>query len=603
MADYYPVLKKTVAALPENTGAARREIYQRARKAIVAQLKGYDPPLSPSEITAEQLRLEESIRRVEAEAARDSLGLSSRPAQAPAAPTPKAPPPAPAEPEVDQQPEEAPAPRAAEPAAPAPRAPEPRTTEPRPAEPRATEPRAPAPRPAASTEAPAPEIKAPAAPVDDTVSARKRQDGPADAGGNGQRREPSLGTGGSETPAAKSPRAEPSLTASTDAAPGGSSRRDRNRKRSDARAERAMAGLDGSMRTSRLPSILGGVAVLLLLVGVAAIGYSQRNTIMDLFAGDDTPAANEPTRTAEQPADQPAEEDSGPRKNSARLLENGETAVAPDARSVSTTRITPSTPGGQSSAAESTAPAQQPRRDVTSQATETPAEQTAQAPETPAASDEQPETPAASEEAPAETPQATPATPQAPAATADNGSGIVAQRAILYEEGAQPGSAGQASAGQTVWSVSEETSDGVTETVLRIRVEVPERGITANLSLKPNRDSSLPASHLLEISFDLPSGFAGRGVDEVPGLVMKTTEEARGEALIGASVKVNDGFFWVALSNVPDEQERNLSLLKDRGWIDIPMLYENGKRAILTLEKGTPGTRAVDQAVAAWTRS
>ena len=137
---------------------------------------------------------------------------------------------------------------------------------------------------------------------------------------------------------------------------------------------------------------------------------------------------------------------------------------------------------------------------MTSQATETPAEQTAQAPETPAASDQQPETPTASEEAPAETPQATPATPQAPAATADNGSGIVAQRAILYEEGAQPGSAGQASAGQTVWSVSEETSDGVTETVLRIRVEVPERGITANLSLKPNRDSSLPASHLLEIA-------------------------------------------------------------------------------------------------------
>jgi hypothetical protein len=30
------------------------------------------------------------------------------------------------------------------------------------------------------------------------------------------------------------------------------------------------------------------------------------------------------------------------------------------------------------------------------------------------------------------------------------------------------------------------------------------------------------------------------------------------------------------------------------------MLYENGKRAILTLEKGTPGTRAVDQAIDAW---
>src|SRR5690606_37364214 len=154
--------------------------------------------------------------------------------------------------------------------------------------------------------------------------------------------------------------------------------------------------------------------------------------------------------------------------------------------------------------------------------------------------------------------------------------------------------------GRAVWSVTEETIDGRTETVLRMRVEVPDRNIAANLTLKPNRDDTLPASHLLEVQFELPEGFSGQGVAEVPGLVMKTTEEARGDALIGASVKVADGYFWVALSNLPDEQERNLTLLRDRGWIDIPMLYENGKRAILTLEKGTPGTRAVQQATDAW---
>jgi hypothetical protein len=597
MADYYPVLKKTVAALPENTGAARREIYQRARKAIVAQLKGYDPPLSPSEITAEQLRLEESIRRVEAEAARDSLGLSSRPAQAPAAPAPKAPPPPPAEPAEEPKPKAA-EPRAAEPAAATPRAPDPK-----PKEPRASEPAA-------------PEIKAPATPAAEAPAAPRRQAASGEKAVDDQRREPSLG-GTADKPATETPRAEPTLAATPDEITGTSSRRERNRKRSEVRTDRALAGLDAPMRTSRLPALLGGVAVLLLLVGVAAVGYSQRHTIIDMFAGDESASdAGEATRTAEQPTAPPEEEPTGPRKNSARLLENGETAVAPDARSVTTTRITPSAPGGQRDTQETTAPAQQPRRDVTAQAADPNAgtvdpsasgTNAVQAPETPAAPEQQAEaeTPASSE-APAETSGSDTATQtsRAPAASPDTASdGIVAQRAILYEEGAQPGSAGQASAGQTVWSVSEETVDGASETVLKIRVEVPERGITANLSLKPNRDSSLPASHLLEISFDLPSSFAGRGVDEVPGLVMKTTEEARGEALIGASVKVNDGFFWVALSNVPDEQERNLSLLKDRGWIDIPMLYENGKRAILTLEKGTPGTRAVDQAIAAWARS
>ena len=83
---------------------------------------------------------------------------------------------------------------------------------------------------------------------------------------------------------------------------------------------------------------------------------------------------------------------------------------------------------------------------------------------------------------------------------------------------------------------------------------------------------------------------------------MKTTEEARGDALRGASVRVADGFFWVALSSIDDERERNIALLRDRGWIDIPILYESGKRAILTLEKGTPGDQVVQKALDDWTK-
>ncbi|MBO6629945.1 MAG: hypothetical protein JJ939_16150, partial [Alphaproteobacteria bacterium] len=59
-------------------------------------------------------------------------------------------------------------------------------------------------------------------------------------------------------------------------------------------------------------------------------------------------------------------------------------------------------------------------------------------------------------------------------------------------------------------------------------------------------------------------------------------------------------FFWIALSSLPNEQQRNMNLLRERGWIDIPMLYENGKRGILTLEKGSAGASAVESAVTAW---
>ena len=44
-------------------------LYERARTALVAQLRGVEPPLDEGEITRERLALEEAIRR-ESEAAR-----------------------------------------------------------------------------------------------------------------------------------------------------------------------------------------------------------------------------------------------------------------------------------------------------------------------------------------------------------------------------------------------------------------------------------------------------------------------------------------------------------------------------------------------------
>ena len=60
-------------ALAKNTGEARRALYERARSALVAQLRSVEPALSESDITKERLALEEAIRKVESEAARKAL--------------------------------------------------------------------------------------------------------------------------------------------------------------------------------------------------------------------------------------------------------------------------------------------------------------------------------------------------------------------------------------------------------------------------------------------------------------------------------------------------------------------------------------------------
>ena len=59
MADYHPLITRAVEGLAaNNTAEARRTLYERARAALVAQLRGIDPPLSEAEITRERLALE-----------------------------------------------------------------------------------------------------------------------------------------------------------------------------------------------------------------------------------------------------------------------------------------------------------------------------------------------------------------------------------------------------------------------------------------------------------------------------------------------------------------------------------------------------------------
>src|SRR5271163_4018545 len=105
MADYYPLIARAVDGLGASTGEARRALYERARAALVGQLRSIEPPLSEADITRERLALEDAIRKVEAETVRKSR--TERPAvpplrPGPAAPRPSIPPAAPAPPQRER---------------------------------------------------------------------------------------------------------------------------------------------------------------------------------------------------------------------------------------------------------------------------------------------------------------------------------------------------------------------------------------------------------------------------------------------------------------------------------------------------------------------
>src|SRR6476469_5827889 len=76
MADYKALLRRAVEALPENNGAARRAVYEKARTALVGQLRAISPPLPARDITQHRLQLEDCIRQVEQEASEAVISLS-----------------------------------------------------------------------------------------------------------------------------------------------------------------------------------------------------------------------------------------------------------------------------------------------------------------------------------------------------------------------------------------------------------------------------------------------------------------------------------------------------------------------------------------------
>jgi hypothetical protein len=65
MADYYPLLARALESLPENTQAARAVVYDRAKAALIGQLKNVKPPLGEDAIQREVESLEEAIARIE----------------------------------------------------------------------------------------------------------------------------------------------------------------------------------------------------------------------------------------------------------------------------------------------------------------------------------------------------------------------------------------------------------------------------------------------------------------------------------------------------------------------------------------------------------
>jgi hypothetical protein len=92
MAEYYPLLAKAVASLPDSTPVTRHAVYERARKALLGQLRALQPPVPEDDIDRENQALDEAVARLEAEFNAAAQGSATQ--EAPIDSPPAEPPPA-----------------------------------------------------------------------------------------------------------------------------------------------------------------------------------------------------------------------------------------------------------------------------------------------------------------------------------------------------------------------------------------------------------------------------------------------------------------------------------------------------------------------------
>ncbi|WP_051953335.1 hypothetical protein [Methylocapsa aurea] len=554
MADYYPLLAKAVAGLPNSTPESRHAIYERARKALFGQLRNLDPPIPESDIEREGQALEAAVVQLEAEfAATTEAGIAAEPPP----PQEPMPPPAGATSSSDSSEPIGPAPVAQEPS-------QPKTAD------------------ALPVSAPAPKTVRP------SLLLRAQRDGPAppmpgskatdEANGGapgaappfGPRRSlknlsrndvaakaseaeglgaPGLGAAGISSPDsfASDPFAQeavpqgpvildggtPSVAQTTDAwaqvpeeqsAASGETRDSAVKSRRDAQRPLAPQPAREAVAPKRLWIVGVVVGLLVMLVAVAAFQFRDRPEDLARLQAPLAPAAPE---------------------------------AAPNGKIVERIGV------GSSAAEPSSTPAAEAGSEANRMAVARSGAERGTEPGNPPIS--------------------------------------TALRAALLVAAPEEQSKVKTFLGSVVWHV-DNVSNGPGEALsmaVRAEIEIPEEKLQTVVMLQKNLDSTLPASHTMNVRFVVPPGGPLGNIQQINVPQMRREDTATGSALSGIPVPIMENSFLVGLSRGSAEAT-NLDLLRSREWIDVPMVLSDGRIAKLTFEKGPPGQRAFDDALASW---
>lgn len=194
------------------------------------------------------------------------------------------------------------------------------------------------------------------------------------------------------------------------------------------------------------------------------------------------------------------------------------------------------------------------------------------------------------------------APPSSPVASAGDGVTIpVAQRAAFLVDAPDEPQKVKTFVGTVVWT-TDNASPGQNQPLARTvhaDIDIPDAGLKLAMVFQKNDEVQFPASHTLEMRFTEGPGNTLGAIKQISVPQMRKDDSPAGDTLAGLPVTITDNYFLVGLSR-GDATQHNLDLIKTRNWFDVPILLASNKVGKVTFEKGGPGERAIAEVVQSW---